>query len=303
MIYDTIIIGGGIAGFTAAMYAGRLGMKCLLIAEERGGTIAIAPWVENYPGFKRISGLELARKIEEHAKEYKPEIVDAKAAEVSKNGDTFSVAAGEKKYAAKTVIFATGTKVRSLDVPGEKEYAGRGVSYCALCDGPLFRNKAVAVVGGSDSAAKEALLLAEYASKVYIIYRRETVRAEPVNLKRIAANKKIEIINNANVLEIKGDGKMMKSAVLDREYKGKKEVELGGIFVDIGHIPLSGLAKAIGVETNEKGEIKISRNSETSVPGAYACGDVTDTKFKQAITGVAEAVLAAHSAYEYVEKA
>ncbi len=300
MIYDTIIIGGGVAGYSAAMYGGRLGMKCLVIVKEPGGTIALTDIVENYPGFKRIGGMELAQKIEEHAKEYNPDIVNAEAIGVERKENMFEVTAGKEKYAGKTIIFATGTRVRKLDVSGEAEYSGKGVSYCALCDGALFRGKVLGVVGGSDSAAKDALVLAEYASKVYIIYRKEKVRAEPVTYRRVEDNSKIEIINNTNVLKIEGDNKMITNVVLDRDYNGSSELALGGLFIDVGHVPLSGLAKKIGVATNKKEEIMINRNSETNVPGAFACGDVADTKFKQAITGVAEAVLAVYSAYEYV---
>ncbi len=304
MIYDTIIIGGGVAGYSAAMYGGRLGMKCLVIVKEPGGALALTDIVENYPGFKRIGGMELAQKIEEHAKEYNPKIVTREANDVhiaKENEQTmFHVTAGGEEYFGRTVIFATGTRVRKLDVPGEAAYAGRGVSYCALCDGALFRGKALGVVGGSDSAVKDALVLAEYASRVYIIYRREKVRAEPANLKRLETSGKIEVINNTNVIEIEGDGKLITHVVLDKEYNGSSELVLGGLFIDVGHVPLSGLAKNIGVATNKKEEIIINRNSETNIPGAFACGDVADTKFKQAITGVAEAVLAVYSAYEYV---
>ncbi len=299
MIHDTIIIGGGVTGYSAAMYGGRLGMKCLVIVKESGGTIALTDIVENYPGFKRIGGLELAQKIEEHAKEYNPDIVNAEATGVKRKENMFEVTAGKEKHTGKTIIFATGTRVRKLDVPGEAEYSGKGVSYCALCDGALFRGKVLGVVGGSDSAAKDALVLAEYASKVYIIYRKEKVRAEPVTYRRVEENSKIEIINNTNVLKIEGNN-IITHVVLDRDYNGSKDLALGGLFIDVGHVPLSDLAKKIGVATNKKEEIIINRNSETNVQGAFACGDVADTKFKQAITGVAEAVLAVYSAYEYV---
>ena len=177
----------------------------------------------------------------------------------------------------------------------------KGVHYCALCDGPLYKNKIVAIVGGSDSAAKDALLLSEHAKKVYIIYRGEEIHPEPINLQRIKANKKIEVINSTNIKEVKGE-KFVNSVILDKKYKGKENLELDGVFVAIGHIILSDLAKAIGVKLNEKGEIKINHmTSETNIPGVFAAGDVTDKQFKQLITGVADGCTAAYSAYEHIQ--
>ena len=204
----------------------------------------------------------------------------------------------------KTILFATGTKWKKLpeSVKGSREFENKGVNYCAICDGPLFRNKIVGVVGGSDSAAKDAMLLSEHAKKVYIIYRGEKIHPEPINMKRVEQNKKIEIINNTNVAEVKGE-QIVKSVVLDRMYKGKKELELDGIFIAIGHIVLSDLAKPLGVKLNGKGEIIIDhKTSETNIEGVYAAGDVADKPFKQAITGVAEGCTAAYSAYEYITK-
>ena len=221
---------------------------------------------------------------------------------IEKTNKDFIITSDKKKYAAKTLLFATGTKWKKLDVPGSKEFENKGVAYCALCDSPLFKNKIVAVVGGSDSAAKDALVLAEHAKKVYIIYRKEKIRAEPVNMKRIENNKKIEIVNNSNVIEIKGD-KSVKSVILDKEFNGNKELILDGVFVAIGHVPLSDLAKQIGVKTNDKDEIIIDhKTAGTNVGGVFAAGDVADKEFKQAITGVAEGCTAAYSAFEYVSK-
>ena len=190
-------------------------------------------------------------------------------------------------------------------MPGAMEYEGKGINFCALCDGFLYKNKVVAIIGGSDSAAKDALVLTEHAKKVYIIYRKEKIRAEPVNMKRVEGKIKIgklEIVNNTNVVEIKG-GKSVKSVVLDREFNGSKELFVEGVFVAIGHIALSDFAKALGVKLNEKGEIMIDhKTSETNINGVYAAGDVADKPFKQAITGVAEGCTAAYSAFEYINK-
>ena len=171
-----------------------------------------------------------------------------------------------------------------------------------MCDGPLFKNKIVAVVGGSDSAAKDALLLSEHAKKVYMIYRGEQIHPEPINFERIKRNKKIEIINRTNITEIKGDA-LVRKIILDNLYKGKKELDVEGVFIAIGHVALSELAKELGVKTDEKGEIIINHmTSETNVPGVFAAGDVTNKPFKQLITGVADGCTAAYSAYEYIGK-
>jgi thioredoxin reductase (NADPH) len=302
-LYDTIIIGSGPAGLGAAMYAGRLAMKTLVIGDLHGGIITTTNVVENYPGFIRLSGMELADKLREHAEDYKNnvELMEERVTEVQKKDNYFVVKAADKSFETKTVIFATGTKYRELNVPGHDQFKTKGVSYCALCDGFFYKDKVVGVVGGSDSAAKEALLLTQWAKKVYIIYRKEKVRAEPVNMERIKQNSKIEIINNTNVIEIKGE-KMVKSVVLDNPYKGEKELELEGLFIAIGFIPLSELALPLGVKVNDKGEIIIDRESKTNVHGVYAAGDITDTRFKQAITGVAEGVHAVYSAYTYINE-
>lgn len=307
--YDFISIGAGVTGLSAAMYAARLGLKTLCLGTSHGpempigGVITTTNIVENYPGFIKLTGQELADKIKDHALSYDlVTIKEEKATKISKKSGIFEVVTEEGTYLGKTILFATGTKWRRLEVPGAVELENRGVAYCALCDAPLFKNKITAVVGGSDSAAKDALVLAEHASKVYIIYRKEKIRPEPINLKRIEQNKKIEVIPNTNILEVKGT-KKVESVLFDKAYKGSKELKLDGIFVAIGHIVLSDLAKPLGVKLNDHGEIIIDhKTSETNVPGIFAAGDVADKPFKQAITGVAEGCTAAYSAYEYITK-
>jgi len=300
-MYDLIIIGGGVAGLSAALYAGRFKLKTLVIAEKLGGTIILTGDISNYPGFKKITGMELFDKIKEHAVSYNVEIKEEKVEKVKKYETFFEISVKDNVYKTKTIIFATGTDWRKLNVPGEKEFANKGVHYCALCDGALYKNKIIGVVGGSDSAAKEALLLAEYGKKVYIIYRKEKIRAEPINLKRIEQNKKIEIINNTNTKEIKGN-KFVTHIILDNPYKGSKELKLDALFIEIGHTPISNLAETMGVKTNEKGEIIVDKDSKTNIKGVFACGDVVNSKFKQAITGVAEGVIAAYNVYQYINK-
>ncbi len=297
--FDLIIIGGGSAGYPAAIYAARFGLKAAVITKERGGLITTTHLVENYPGYVRISGPELMAKFEEHVKDYDVPIIDDDVSGVEKDGDYFIVKGAERMYKSKSIVFATGTKRKRLDVPGEKEFYGKGVSYCATCDAPLFRGKTVGVVGGSDSAAKEALLLSEFAKKVYIIYRKERIRPEPINFARIEENEKIEVIANTNIIEIKGD-KFIKSVVFDNKHDGSKEFALDGLFIEIGHLPNSGLAKKLGVSLNDKDEIITDQLSKTNIDGVFAAGDVTDMEWKQAITGAAEGCIAAYSAYEFI---
>ena len=307
-LYDIIIIGGGGSGLATAMYAARLGLNPLVLGHSEGselpvgGVITTTNIVENYPGFIKLTGMELAKKLEDHAKSYdEVKIKEEKATSVEKLKTCFKVKTEKSEYKSKTIVFATGTKWRKLDVPGSKEFEKKGVNYCALCDGPLYKNKVVGIVGGSDSAAKDALVLAQHAKKVYIIYRGEKIHPEPINLERVKANKKIEIINNTNIKEIKGDN-LLNKVILDKEYNGSKELLLDGLFVAIGHIVLSELAKPLGVKLNKKGEIIIDHaNSKTNIKGIFAAGDVTDKPFKQLIMGVADGCTAAYSAYEYIK--
>ena len=306
--YDFISIGAGGTGLAAGMYAARLGLKTLVLGHSNGselpigGVITTTHLVENYPGFISLSGPELSEKIEAHTRSYKNvTIKEEKALKLSKKGKCFLVKTQKTQYIAKTLLIATGTKWRKLDVPGSKEYENKGIAYCALCDAPLFKNKIVGLVGGSDSAAKDALVLSDHAKKVYIIYRGEQIHPEPINMERVAQKKNIEIINNTNVTEVKGS-QFLESVILDKPYKGKKELEVQGLFIAIGHLVLSDLAKDLNVKLNKKREIITDKESKTNIPGVFAAGDVVDTPFKQLITGVAEGCIAAYSAYEYITK-
>lgn len=306
-LYDVIIIGIGVTGWGAAMYAGRMELKTLIIGDTPGGTIMLTDDVENYPGFKKLTGPELAENIEQHAREYNIDVEDGFVTDIIRDEKKKIFTVTKKdgaSFKTKTVLLATGTKPRKLGVPGEDQFMGKGVHTCALCDGAFYKNKIIGVVGGSDSSAKEALLLTQWGKKVYIIYRGDQIHPEPVNMTRIEKKikeGKIEIINNTNVVEIKGD-KYITGVVFDKAYKSKKEFKIDALFIEIGHIALSDLAKKVGVLLNKKGEISIDRNAQTNVPGFYAAGDVGDTRFKQAITGVAEGVLAVYSAYTYINE-
>ncbi len=305
-MYDLIIIGGGVAAFSAALYAGRFQLKTLVIGKSPGGALVTTDDISNYPGFKNITGMDLFDRIKDHAEDYEIEHLVKKVVNIETTGsaegetsqDCFEVSTKDQTYKTRTIIFATGAGLRELNVSGEQEFKGRGAHHCALCDGILYKDKIIAVVGGSDSAAKEALLLSQYGEKVYIIYRKAVIRPEPITAERIKQNEKIEIINNTEVLEIKGDT-FVNSVILSKPYKGSTELKLDALFIQVGQVPVSDLAKSIGVEINEKGEIIITRDSQTNVAGIFACGDVVDSKFKQAITGAAEGVVAAHSVYQY----
>lgn len=306
-MYDFIIIGGGISGLSAAMYATRLGLKTLTLAELPGGLITTTHLVENWPGVKSISGPDLAMSLMEHAQSAGAEIKYERTTKIEKNEDkdgqrTFKVTTLSNQYEGKTILFATGTHHKKLNAPGEKEFENKGVSFCALCDGAFFKGKTVAVVGGGDSAAKEAIFLSEHAKKVYIIVRKDILRAEPSNAKSIEENDKIEILYKSEIAEILGSQSVEKIRFKEGtggKYSGQ-ELALDGIFMAIGHIAQTDLAKEIGVELNEKGEIKTNRHSETNLKGVFAAGDCTDTEFKQAITGSAEGVTAAYYAYHIV---
>jgi thioredoxin-disulfide reductase len=307
--YDFVIIGAGVTGLAAAMYGARLGMKTLCLGISTGselpigGLITTTLLVENYPGFAKTSGKVLAENIKTHALAYPlVTIKEEKAESVEKNEVGFIVKTSRGEYFGKTILFATGSSRRKIDVPGSKEFEHRGVTYCALCDAPLYKNKIVAVVGGSNCAVADALILSQHAKKVYIIYRKEKLRADSANVKKIEEAKNIEIITNTNVIEIKGD-KVVQLVRLDKEYNRSKELKLDGVFVEIGNVPLSELAEKLGVAVNLEKEIIINhKTGETNISGVFAAGDVVDKPFKQAITGVAEGCTAAWSAFMFLGK-
>lgn len=295
--YDLIIIGGGCAGYPAAVYASRFNLKTLVIAKEMGGLITTTHLVENYPGFISLTGPELAQKLEDHVKANNVQIENDIVESIKKEGKYFMIKTtlGEKTYKTKTVLLATGTKHRHLDAPGEKEFSGKGVSYCATCDGMFFKNKIVGIVGGGDSAAKEAMVLAKNSSKVYMFIR-TTLKAEPINADRIRQNSKIEIIEGVNIKQICGE-KQVTHVILDN---GKK-VDLSGVFISVGMLAQNDLAKELGVELNKKGEIIIDNMSKTNVDGVFAAGDVVNSEWKQGIIASAQGSVASYSAFEYIE--
>jgi len=289
-MYDVIIIGGGPAGMAAAVYCARYKFRTLILAKELGGTAAYAPKVENYAGFKSVTGMELMQHFEEQVKYLGVEIKSEEVKAVTQKNEHFEV----NGYSGRHIILATGTKTRKLGVPGEDQFHGKGVSYCAICDAAFFKEKVVGIVGGSDSAAKAALLLAEFAKKVMIIYRKEKIRCEPFLVDLIEKNTKIEVVTKSNVTKIKG-AKFVQGVELDTG----KELKLDGIFIEIGADPRTELAEQLGCRIKDW-YIKVDDSMRTNVKNVYAAGDVTagSDGIRQIATAVAEGVIAAHSAFE-----
>jgi thioredoxin reductase (NADPH) len=295
--YDLIIVGAGPAGLTSGVYAGRFLLKTLILGEVQGGTITEAHKVCNFPSQKDIIGRELGTKMFEQVKELGVELISCQVHDVKKFEEGFKVKTSRGEYFSKKVVIAIGREKQKLNVPGEKEFLGKGVSYCATCDAAFFRNKVVAVIGGSNSALTAALLLTEYAKEVYIIYRKESFfRAEPAWVKQVEENEKIKVLFNSDIKEIVGKGKV-ENVILD---SGEK-LSVDGVFVEIGSVPNEDLSKKIGLET-EGGYIKVNKKQETNIFGIYAAGDITDNPLKQVVTACGEGAVAANSAYEEIRK-
>jgi len=298
--YAVIIVGGGPAGLSAAIYTCRKSLKTLVLTSALGGQCAITDMIENYPGYKKVNGLELMMNFEEQATSFGAKIEYAKVEKVSKKGEEFTVNANGKDYTAKTVVLAFGKTPRELDVPGEKQFIGKGVTYCATCDAPLYKGKACAVVGGGNSAFEAALLLSRIgASKIYLNHRRDEFRGDEYSLAKIKSDPKIELVCCVAPVEVKGD-KFVKSLVVENvNDKKKRELVVEGIFVEIGYEVktdfLGGLA-----EIDDLKQIKVNVRCETSTPGLFAAGDVTSNPFKQVVIAAGEGARAGMQAYNYL---
>jgi len=296
-MYDVAIIGTGCAGLSAAIYSSRYNLKTIVFGEMPGGLITTTHLVENYPGLGSISGPELGEKFLEHVNMLEnAETKYTKVKNIKKEGDIFILETAKEEYKARTIIIATGSEHRKLNAKGEEKLANRGVSYCATCDGAFFRDKVTCVIGGSDSAAKEALMLSDICKKVYIIYRGKEIRPEPINKTRVENNSKIEVLNEREVGEFVGEKKLEK--IIFKENKG--ELEVDGAFIEIGYIPQTETVKNLGVNLNEKGQIIIDKNGGTNISGIYCAGDVSSGDFNQAIISAAEGCYAARAAFNYI---
>ena len=304
MNYDLIIIGGGPAGMTAGIYAGRLGLKTLLITKSFGGQIAKkAVAIENYPGFESIPGIELVQKMEKHLRAYKVDIeLDHVLNIEKKNNDFLIFAKSKKEFQAKAVILASGSDPRPLEVPGEKEFIGKGVSYCSVCDGPIFKDKAVAIIGGGNAGFETAVFLAKVAKKIYILEFGSQIKAFAANQEMVKKTGKAEIITNADLKEIKGD-KFVESIVYqDRKTKKEKTLKVKGVFVEVGYEPATSYVKGL-VDFNERDEIKVEfETCQTKTPGLFAAGDLNVGAIKQIVTAAGEGAKAALAAHNYIQK-
>jgi len=297
-MYDVLIIGGGTAGLAAGLYAARYNLKTAIISKDFGGTGIIADLVDNWIGTPGVKGPELMEQFVAHVKEYKVPMITGAVTSVTKDGEIFTVKTEDgKEYQSKTIILTIGRIHRKLEIPGEDKYAGRGVHYCFTCDGPLYKDKILAVVGGSDGAGTASLFLADYGQKVYAIFRKDRLTAEPVTRDKVENHKDVELVPSANIVEILGDGKKVTSVKLD----SGREIKLDGIFVEIGQLPLNEIPKALGVDLDARGYVKVIGEQETNIEGFYAAGDITDvTSLKQFITSASEGSIAAHSIFKYL---
>jgi len=305
MIYDLIIIGAGPAGLSASIYASRYQIKHLVLGSQLGGAMVWAANIENYPGFESIVGVDLAQKMAEQAKKLGVEIKITGVTQINKKETSFELKTGSgESFETRTLIVATGTQRQKLNVPGEKEYLGKGVSYCSICDAAFFKEKMVAVIGGSNSAAMAAAHLSGFAQKVYLIYRKKPLRADPIWIEIIQKEPKIEIIYETNVMEILGDGQKVTALKLDKPFKESGELKIDGIFIEIGGAPGTELLKLLGVEVNERGYIKVKPDMSTNIPGIFAAGDVADSsgELQQIITATSEGAIAASSVYKFLRK-
>lgn len=300
-IYDVIIIGAGPAGMTAAVYASRANLSVLML--ERGvpgGQMVNTEDIENYPGYDMINGAELSTKMFEHSQKFGAEYAYANITDIKIQDDLKRIMTDSGEFISKSIIIATGAEHKSLGVPGEDALSGRGVSYCAVCDGAFFRGKEVVVVGGGDSAVEEALYLSKIVEKVTIIHRRETFRAQKILQDRVFAQNNIEIIWNTVVTEIKGDN-TVSEVVLENTQTGEQSIlSTNGIFIYVGMQPMTSAFRHLGI-LNEAGYIVTDENMRTVVPGILAAGDVREKILRQIVTATSDGALAAQYAQQYIE--
>lgn len=294
-MFDTIIIGGGPAGLTAAIYAARRSLNTLLLTRDLGGQAAKTFDIENYPGIVHTTGIDLAQTMKAQAESFGAKILFEETKKLIPENVGFSVETTNNKYQTKTIIVAFGKQPRDLDVPGEEQFKGHGVSYCATCDAPFYRDKSVIVAGGGNSALDGAILTSKIAKQVYLIHN-SRLTGDQNMINKISETPNIEIILEDKIVEIKGDS-VVRSVVLE---SGKK-LAVDGVLVEIGYVVDRTLVQDL-LKINEKNQVIISNSQETSVPGIFAAGDLTITPYKQIVIAAAEGAKAALSAYEYIQK-
>lgn len=303
-LYDLIIIGSGPAGLTASIYASRYKMSNMVIGSLPGGTITEAWVVENFPAFNKIPGMELGQKMYEHAKELGAEMILDDAKDISSENGVFKIKVSQdKEYLAKNILIATGSQARRLNLPNEDKYIGKGVVYCATCDAYFFKGKTVAVIGAANSAITAALLLSTLADKVYMIYRSENLKGDPVWIDKVKENPKITLIPNTNITGLSGENNLEK-VTLDNPYNNSAELAVDGLFIEIGVVPNTVLTNKIGVLTDEKGYIVVDNAQATNISGIWAAGDITNNSnnLHQVITACAEGAVAANAIFMSKER-
>lgn len=297
--YDVIIVGGGPAGLTAAIYSARRAMKTLIVSMDIGGQMAMTNSIENYPGYDEIDGPLLGQKMLAQAEKSGSTLVMAEVAKIEKQADGFLLETVDgQQFLSRAVIMAFGLTPRNLNVPGEKEFTGRGVAYCATCDGPLYKGKTVAVIGGGNSAMDAAEYLSKIVEKVYILVRQDKFRGEEVLMERVKSEPKIEILFESAVQEIKGD-KKIETLVYDQKGESK-EIKIDGVFVEIGHVAKTDWVKDL-LNLTEMREINVNMDCETNTPGVFAAGDITQTAYKQVVISAGDGARAALQAYKYLQ--
>ncbi|KGX92907.1 thioredoxin reductase [Pontibacillus halophilus JSM 076056 = DSM 19796] len=301
-IYDVIIAGAGPAGMTAAVYASRANLDTLMI--ERGipgGQMANTEDVENYPGYESILGPDLSNKMFDHAKKFGAEYAYGDIKEIIDGKEYKTVKAGNKEFKTRAIIIGTGAKYKEIGIPGEKELGGRGVSYCAVCDGAFFKNKNLVVIGGGDSAVEEGVYLTRFAENVTIVHRRDQLRAQKILQDRAFDNEKIDFIWNTEAQKINEENGKVGSVTLYNNKTGEEyDKPIDGVFIYIGLIPLSEPFKSLGI-TNENGYIETNEKMETKVPGIFAAGDIREKELRQIVTATGDGSIAAQAAQHYIE--
>jgi len=301
-IFDVIIIGSGPAGMTAAIYAARREMKALVIGKELGGQMVWASSIENYPGFKKIDNYDLIVKMQEQVKGLGVEIKTDEVKRIEKGSDgIFVLHAGKDNYKTKTVIIAMGLAPRRLAIPGEEEFNGKGVSYCANCDGPFYKDRVVAVVGGGNAALDAAEVMSKIAKKVYLIHRRNEFRGFEALIEDVKERKNIELFLETETKEIIGKNKVEKIKIVSNKTGEEKELAIDGLFIEVGRVAHTDLVAELA-ERDENGQIMVDEKQGTKTPGLFAAGDVTNkSEFKQITIAMGQATIAALSAYQYLQ--
>lgn len=300
-IYDMVIVGGGPAGYTAALYAARAGLQAIVLEKlSAGGQMALTEQIDNYPGFTDgVDGFELAQKMQQQAQRFGAETELAEVTALHLDQKIKQVDTSEGTYHARTVVIATGANPRQLGVDGEKAMTGRGVSYCAACDGMLYRGKTVVIVGGGNTAAADAMLLSRVAKKVILVHRRDTLRATKIYHEPLMQAPNVEFCWNSTVSALRQDGKLTGVTVKDVHTGAEKEIACDGLFVSIGRSPATALVKDV-LELDAAGYIIAGESTATNLPGVFAVGDVRTKQLRQVVTAVADGAMVVHSAEAYL---